>query len=93
MQFCSRRLIPLRKMLLEGPALLPPQVREIEFPPHLSRLPVAVQALGKGGVSDRTPVRSFHMRSLWLGLPRSSQGGRLNFSFSRGREPYPRPRF
>eukprot|EP00971_Amphidinium_carterae_P128326 2542330-Amphidinium_carterae.1 len=62
MQPCSRRIRPPREGLIEGPALLPPQVGEIKFPMRFARLPVTVQAPGKGVE----------------GLPRSSQGEFLN---------------
>eukprot|EP00971_Amphidinium_carterae_P303036 6021382-Amphidinium_carterae.1 len=48
MHFDSRRFSPPRKMLLEGPALLPPQVGKVKLPTHLTRWPVTVQAPGKG---------------------------------------------
>eukprot|EP00971_Amphidinium_carterae_P189862 3768710-Amphidinium_carterae.1 len=73
MRLCSKRLSPLRKAFLEGPALLPPQVGEVKLPAHFTRLPVRVQAPGKGGEGNHTSVRPFHVRSLRLGLPRSTQ--------------------
>eukprot|EP00971_Amphidinium_carterae_P149626 2966485-Amphidinium_carterae.1 len=64
MRLCSKRFKPLHKVLLEGPALLPPQVGKIEFPTHLARSPVTVQAPGEGVEGDNTPVRSFNVRRL-----------------------------
>eukprot|EP00971_Amphidinium_carterae_P233868 4640650-Amphidinium_carterae.1 len=58
------RVLLRREAFLEGPAFLPPQVREIEFPTHFARLPVAVQAPGKGVEGDDTPAWSLNMRHL-----------------------------
>eukprot|EP00971_Amphidinium_carterae_P321781 6396184-Amphidinium_carterae.1 len=50
MQIRNRSFNSLSEVLLEGPALLPPQVGKVKLPFHLARLPVTVQAPSKGGV-------------------------------------------
>eukprot|EP00971_Amphidinium_carterae_P212264 4212586-Amphidinium_carterae.1 len=87
------RVQPRPVALLEGPALLSPQMGEVKLPFDFTSLPMTVKASGEGSAGDNTSVRSVYMRSLWLWLPRSSQGGHHDLFFSRGREPHPWPGF
>eukprot|EP00971_Amphidinium_carterae_P295875 5876089-Amphidinium_carterae.1 len=64
MQDLIRGTLPLSKGLFKGPALLAPKVRKVELPTYLARLPVTVQAPGKGVVHNNTSVLPFHTRSL-----------------------------
>eukprot|EP00971_Amphidinium_carterae_P211292 4192505-Amphidinium_carterae.1 len=74
-----------------APALLAPKVRKVKLSTHLARLPVTVQASGKGIEHDNTSMWSFHTRRLRARLPRLNLGG-LSV-LGRRRQPCARPGF
>eukprot|EP00971_Amphidinium_carterae_P058593 1158642-Amphidinium_carterae.1 len=78
---------------LEGPAMLAPQIREVELPFDFACLSMAIKTSCESIVGDDSSMWSFNMRRLSVVLDRSSQADLINLCFNWWRESHSRPGF